>query len=141
MATEIVPLGTFGQRCVEAVSGSQLTIDNTLTVVTGSAMDIRGYSLVSYTLSVATQTLKVAVYLANKLDFSDEFDATSTTGILAVTVASGVVRWTGSIATTFSPTATSAALPVPFGFIRLKIQPNVNDVHGTLTFSGIAKNA
>ena len=134
MATEIVPLGTFGQRSVEKVSGSYTSADNTLTVVSGSASDLRGYSLVSYMLWSTTNDMKVSIFVANSADFSDEhllFTAT------AVPVASGVMRWCGSTALNTGTTTTSILFS--YGFARLKAQPNVNDVHGTLNFTGIGK--
>lgn len=139
MAAKSVAKDQLAQAVCEQVSGSQTTTGNSPVVVDGSAMDIRGYSLVSYTFVVTTNSLDIGVYLANNADFSDEFLATST-GVL-LTQAVGTGRWSGTVGSNWTPSTTSTSFSVPFGFVRLKIDPTVNDAHGTLAFSGLAKNA
>lgn len=94
---------------------------NATVVVTGSDIDVRPYTSLAYTVTVATNAIKWSVWGANAADFSDE-----TAVQAAATVTAGGV-------------ASYSVAQAPFSYYRVKIIDDAGGVHGTATIRGIAK--
>ncbi len=97
------------------------TSTNSAAVVTGSAMDVRAYTSLAYTIAVATNTVTWWVYGANASDYSDEVIVDGPTNVTAGSVDSYAVT------------------QAPYGYYRVKIQSTTPDSHGSATVRGIAK--
>jgi len=109
------------QRVVDLITPDAQDSTNDLVVLTGSGVDVRVWSVLSYTISIATNGVKWAVYGANAADYSDEVVVKTLVNVAAAAIDSYTVT---------NP---------PYGFYRVKIQSNVADVHGTATLRGMAK--
>jgi hypothetical protein len=94
---------------------------DTLTAVSGSNLDARKRTSLSYTLKIATQNVRWSVFAANSEDYSDE----------AVVQAEATVT-AGSV-------GTYSVAPAPFGFYRIKMRTAVAGVVGSATIAGLAK--
>jgi len=105
---------------VDSVSVTQ-TSTNTDVIVTGSNLDARGYSALSYTVAAATNDLDYTVYGANVSDFSDK------------------VAIVAKNTCTAGTTETYAVTPPPYAYYCVYLDATVDATHGTLTVNGIAK--
>lgn len=109
------------QVAVDIVTpAAQLSVDAE-TVLAGSEIDARMWTTLAYTVAVATNAVKWAVYGANASDYSDETAVQALTNVAA------------------SAKGAYTASPAPYAYYRVKIQPNVAGVQGTVTLCGIAK--
>lgn len=115
-----ITLGNGLTRHIEYATDSQLST-NTNTVLSGSEMDMRGWTTLCYTFAVATNTVTISVLGANASDYSDEV----------------VVDATGNIAA--GSTDSYTVSPAPYSYYRVKIDSTSDGQHGTVTVYGTGK--
>jgi hypothetical protein len=109
------------QAAVDIVAPvAQLSVDAE-TVLAGSEIDARMWRSISYTVAVATNAVKWSVYGANDSAYADE------QAVQALTNVAG------------GATGAYTVAQAPYAYYRVKIQPNVGGVQGTVTLRGIAK--
>jgi len=121
MTRTLVPGPGYSQSWVDLVTPvAQASVDAD-TVLAGSAIDVRGWRSLAYTIKVAANDVDWTVYGAHSADYSDEVVVQA-----EALVAAGAA---GSYAVT----------QAPFGYYRVKIHSNVGGVHGTATLVGMAK--
>lgn len=107
---------------IETVAPAAQASTNSTVVVTDSAIDVRGWRSLAYTIVVATNAIKWSVFGANAADFSDEV------AVLTATTVAAAANSSYSVA------------QAPFAYYRVKITSDVADTHGTATVRGIAKS-
>ena len=121
MARSLVSGPGYSQTWVELVTpAAQASVDAD-TVLAGSAIDVRGWRSLAYTILVADNDVDWTLYGANSEDYSDE--------VVVQAEATVVAGAAGSY----------AVAQAPFGYYRVKIHSHVGGVHGTATLVGIAK--
>jgi hypothetical protein len=107
---------------VNAVAPAVQASVNADTLLAGSALDVRGWKSLAYTIVVAANDVDWTVYGANLADYSDE--------VVVQAEATVAVGAAGSYAVELAP----------FGYYRVKIHSHVGGAHGTATLVGIAKD-
>jgi hypothetical protein len=120
MATVNVMAGNR-QVPIEVVAPAAQASADAAAVVVGSALDMRGWRSLAYTLANITNTITWWVYGANAADFSDEVIVDGPSDVLAAASDSYAVSQT------------------PYGYYRVKIMSKVAGSHGTCTIVGVAK--
>lgn len=120
MAVSTVMAGSR-QVQVEALAPAAQASVNADTLLAGSAIDMRPWRSLAYTILVATNDVDWTVYGANQADYSDE---------VAVQAEATVVA---------GAAATYAVAQAPYAYYRVKIHSHVAGVHGTATLAAIAK--
>lgn len=108
-----------GQGRFEIVHGCAQTSTNSLVVVTGSELDVRGWRSVEYTISVATNSVKWTVYADNDSAFGTEV----------------VVKAEATVAAL--ATGTYSIANAPYTDYRIKIDSAVDDVHGKVSITAL----
>jgi hypothetical protein len=121
MTATLVPGPGYTQRWIEQVAPVAQASVNADAVLAGSAMDVRGWASLAYTIVVATNTVDWTVYGAHLATFADEVVVQAEASVLATAVGSYAVS------------------QAPFSYYRVKIHSNVGGAHGTATLVGMAK--
>jgi hypothetical protein len=120
MSETIVATGTR-QVPIEMVTPAAQASVNAETLLAGSAIDMRPWRSLAYTLTNITNTITYNVYGANLSTYADEVLVSGPTDILAAGVSSYAVA------------------QAPYAYYRVKILSKVGGAHGTVTLTGIAK--
>ena len=112
--------GVHRRVAVEIVSKTQ-TSTNDYAEIEESRIDMRPWKSLSYTITVADETVNYKVFGANKADFSDEVEVQAEEAVTAGSVDDYTVA------------------QAPFGYYRVKIKSAASGTHGNATVNGIAK--
>jgi hypothetical protein len=97
------------------------TTTNDPAVLAGAEIDARDWLTVSYTVSVATNTITWWVYGANLATYAGEVIVSGPTDVVA------------------GATSAYAVTPAPYGFYRVKVDSKVDASFGSVTCVGITK--
>ena len=109
-----------GTGSVAITHGCAAETTSTETVLSGSELDARPWTSVTYTLTALVNAVKWAVYGANAADYSGELPVQALTTVTAG--ASGT--YTNALA--------------PFSYYRVKVKDNVDETHGSVLLYGKA---
>lgn len=120
MTVEIIA-NQHRQVAIDRVAPAAQLSANADAVVVGSEIDALAWNSVSYTVTVADNSVTWTVFGANAADYSDEQVVSA-----AAPVAAGA-------------TGNYAVAQAPYAYYRVKIRSTVGGVHGTATVRGIAK--
>jgi hypothetical protein len=116
-------LVTPGGRQVEvlAVAPDLQASTNNPAVVAGSAIDARPWRSLSYTITVAANTITWWVYGANRSDYADEVIVDGPSDVAAGAADSYAVE------------------QAPYAYYRVKVESKVDGAHGNVGLCGLAK--
>lgn len=130
--TVTLPNGLQRQVLYEACDAIT-SANDTLTAPAAWQFDISGFAIISASLIVATNTMAIGVWYANKSDFTDEKIAVSAQNLTA-----GTHFYLGGSTTGFN--AATGGQAIGFRYVRFKYQTAGAGANGTMTLTFNAKN-
>jgi hypothetical protein len=113
-------MSTVSFKISKAAPAAQLST-NAYAVVAGSEMSMLDGICLTYTILIATQSVKWKVFGANLATFADEVEVQGEATVVA------------------AASSSYAVTVAPYAYYRVKIVDAVGGTHGTATVTGIAK--
>jgi hypothetical protein len=121
MTATLAPFPGGNQRWVEQLTPNVQASTNNPAVVVGSEVDMRALRSLSYTITVAANTITWWVYGANRSDYADEVIVDGPSDVAAGAADSYAVE------------------QAPYAYYRVKVESKVDGAHGNVGLCGLAK--